>query len=333
VEMALPNTPTARPRRSIEDFRGNFEDLAVFMQRSWEENKSQPLLYTAEFLASCFSYPGSSFSLAPTLYEDSRIVGFVAGFPRRVQYNKKELKIIVTAFLTVASDYKKSGYGIVLWTELVKRARAAGYDGVISYSVDGEPMTNMMLGCYQQMKVPATRIYSVHYLTRLILPKKSGMESEHVDQEFLSSFMQMATRTAAAVPLRRVWSLEEAEWQCLHRSDPMVVSHASQGRRGFLTGYVMEVADRNRTKCLLIDDVLWDDLATEERQVLVQKLVDRSASAGVRMAVVPLLGYADPEPFIKSRFLRSSRLLHAYFGVWSEGSEPEPVSSFYVDVF
>jgi hypothetical protein len=333
VEMALPDIPTARARRSIEDFRGNFEDLAIFVQRSWEENKSQPLLYTAEFLSSCFSYPGASFSLAPTLYEDSRIVGFVAGFPRRVHYNKKELRVIVTAFLTVANEYKKSGFGIVLWTELVKRARAAGYHSVISYSVDGEPMTNMMLGCYQRMKVPAAKIYSVHYLTRLILPKKFGTESETVDQEFLDGFMQVATRTGVGVPLARVWSSEEAEWQCRRRSNPIVVSHSSDGKRGFLTGYVMDIADRNRTKCLLIDDVLWDDLASEERQALVQKLVDRSASAGVRMAVVPMLGYADPEPFIKSRFLRSPRVLHAYFGLLSEGLEPEPVSSFYVDVF
>ncbi len=331
--MALSPTTTSRPRRSIEDFRGNFEDLACFMQRSWEENKSQPLLYSAEFLASCFSYPGASFHLAPTLYENSRIVGFAAGFPRRVHYNKKELQVIVTAFLTVANDYKKSGFGIVLWTELVRRARAAGYDGVISYSVDGEPMTDMMLGCYQRMKVPAAKIYSVHYLTRLLLAKKSGPESEIVDQEFLDSFMQVATRTAAAVPLARLWSHEEAEWQCRRRSNPMVVSHSSNGKRGFLTGYVMQIADRNRTKCLLIDDVLWDDLVAEERHVLVQKLVDRSASGGVRMAVVPLLGYADPEPFMKSRFLRSPRVLHAYFGRLSEGLEPEPVSSFYADVF
>jgi hypothetical protein len=55
----------------------------------------------------------------------------------------------------------------------------------------------------------------------------------------------------------------------------------------------------------------------------------------VRIAVVPLLSYADPKPFIKWRFLRSRRvLLHAYFALLSEGSEPEPVNSFnYVGVF
>lgn len=333
MEIALPNTPAARPRRSMEDFRGNFEDLAHFMQPSWAENKSQPLLYTPEFLASCFSYPGASFSLAPTLYEDSRITGFIAGFPRRVGYKGKELRIIVVSFLTVASEYKKSGYGMVLWSELVKRAQAAGFTGLMNYCVDGEPMNDMMLSCYQRMKVPARRIFSVHHLTRLMLPKQSRTDPENVDQGLIDSFMQAASRTATAVPLARVWSPEEAEWQCRRRFNSIVVSHSSGERHGFLTGYVMDVADPNRTKCLLIEDVLWNDLTVEERQVLVQKLVDRSASAGVRLAVVPLLGYADPEPFIKSRFLRSPRVLHAYFGVLSEGLEPEPVSSFYVDVF
>jgi hypothetical protein len=317
----------------MEDFRGNFEDLALFMQSSWAENKSQPLLYTPEFLASCFSYPGASFSLAPTLYEDSRIAGFVAGFPRRVHYRGKELRIIVTALLTVANNHKQSGLGIVLWTELVKRARAAGYHGVMSYSVDGEPMTNMMLGCYQRMKVPASRIFSVPYLMRLILPKQSRMDSGNVDQGLIDSFLPAASRMSMAVPLGRVWSPEEAEWQCRHRAHPVIVSHSSGGKQGILTGYVMQIADRDRTKCLLIEDILWHDLAVEERPALVQKIVECAASTGVRMAVVPLLGYADPEPFMKSRFLRSPRVLHAYLGLWSEELAPEPVSSFYVDIF
>ncbi len=333
--IVLPDASAAprRPRRSIEDFRGDFEGLALFMQRSWAENKCQPLLYTAEFLKSCFSSPGASFHLAPTLYEDSRIAGFIAGFPRRVRYKGKEPRIIVVSFLTVASEYKKSGYGLVLWSELVKRARAAGFAGVMNYCVDGEPMANMMLGCYQQMKVPACRIFSVHYLTRLVLPKPSRTDPGNLDPGWVDGFLEAAARTAEAIPLARLWSREEAEWQCRQRADLVAVSHSAGGRQGFLTGYIMPIADRAQTKCLLIEDILWNDLASEERPVLVQKLVDRSASSGARMAVVPLLGYADPEAFAKSRFLRSPRVLHAYFGLWDEALEPEPVNSFYLDVF
>ena len=333
MQIALPNNSTARPRRSIEDFRGNFEDLALFMQRSWAENKSQPLLYTPEFLTSCFSYPGATLRLTATLYEDSRVAGFIAGFPRRVRYKGKELRIIVVSLLAVASEHKKSGYGMVLWGELVERARAAGFVGTMNFCVEGEPMNDMMLGCYQRMKVHASRIFSVHYLMRVILPRESRPDSEDVAQGLIDSFMQAAAQTATAVPLARVWSPEEAEWQCHRRTNAIVVSHSSGGRKGFLTGYVMHVADRDRTRCLLIEDVLWDDLPAAERQVLVRKLLERAAASGARLAVVPLLGYADPEAFVKCRFIRSSRVLNAYFGLFSQGLEPEPVSSFYVDVF
>ena len=333
--MILPNTASIsiRSQRTIEDFRGNFEELAVFMQRSWAENKSQPLLYTEGYLKSCFSYPGASFSLAPALYEDSRIVGFIAGFPRRMHYKGKELQIIVVSFLTVASEYKRSGYGIILWSELVKRARAAGFVGLINYCVDREPMANMMLGCFQRMKVRASRIYSIRYLTRLMQQKQSMTDQEDIGQGLVEGFVRTASRMADDVPLARVWSLEEAEWQCRRRAGSIVVSHSSGGRKGFLTGYVMHVADRDKTKCLLIEDVLWNDLEGGERQALVQRLVERSATLGARMAVVALQGYADPEAFFKSRFLRSSRLLHAYLGLWDEGLDPEPLSSIYVDVF
>jgi len=130
--------------RSIEDFRGDFAELALFMQRSWAENKSQPLLYTAEFLSSYFSYPGSSFHLAPTLYDGSKLVAFIGGFPRRVRWKGRELRILALSFLTVVTEHKSSGYGIVLWNEALKRARLAGFDGVVNYCVQDETMDNMM---------------------------------------------------------------------------------------------------------------------------------------------------------------------------------------------
>lgn len=335
MEITLTRAPATlvQPRRSIEDFRGNFEDLALFMQRSWAENKSQPLLYMPEYIASCFAYPGASFGLAPTLYEDSRIVGFIAGFPRRVKYQGKTLRIIVVSFLTVASEHKKSGYGMVLWSELAKRARGLGFDGAMNYCVDGDSMNGMMLGCYQRMRVSAARIFSVQYLTRLIMPRGITGELGVPDQGLVASFMLAASRTAEAIPLARVWTLEEAEWQCRRRANSILVTYSSGERRGFVSGYILPVADRDRTKCLLIDDVLWNDLTVHERPVLAQKLVERAASSGARMAVVPLQGYADPEPFLKSRFLRSPRVLHAYMGLWNAELKPELVSSFYVDVF
>jgi hypothetical protein len=333
METPLPETAPKRPHRSIEDFRGDFENLASFVQKSWAENESRPLLYTADVLASYFSYPGATFSLAPTLYEDSQIVAFVAGFPRRVHYKGKELSVIITAFLTVATDHKKSGYGILLWSELVKRARKAGFAGVMSYSVENEPMSKMMLGCYQRMSLPASRIFSVPYLTRFILSKPSQANPEGSGQWSVGEFLEIASKTAESTSLGRLWTLEEAEWQCQRRGNSIVVSHSAAGRQGFLTGCLMSIADGGKTRCLVVEDVLWNDLTTDERHLLVQKLVDRAAFAGARMVVVPVPGYADPEPFLKSRFLRSTRTLHAYLGLWDKQLTPEQVGSFYVDIF
>ena len=113
---------------SIEDFRGDFAAVAALMQQSWAENREQSLLYTADFLASCFDYPGANFSLAPTLYDGGKPVAFAAGFPRHVRFKGRELRLLLITFLTVAKEYKKTGYGIVLWNELVRRAQAAGFD-------------------------------------------------------------------------------------------------------------------------------------------------------------------------------------------------------------
>ena len=319
--------------RSIEDFRGDFNDLALFMQRSWAENHSQPLLYTAEFLSSFFSYPGSNFHLAPTLYDGSKLVAFIGGFPRRVRWKGRELRILALSFLTVVTEHKSSGYGIVLWNEALKRARLAGFDGVVNYCVQGEPMDNMMLAYFQRMKIPAARLLSVRHLTRLIPPKQTKVGRENADSTFIEDFMQKARRSSEEVPLARIWSREEAEWQCTHRANTIVASYSAGERQGVLTGYIMQIADRANTKCLLIEDILWHDLVAEEREALVQKLVGSAASAGARMCIVPLLGYADPEPFVKARFLRSPRVLNAYLSLWNGEPSPESVSCFYLDVF
>ncbi len=79
----------------IEDFRGDFTQVAALIQESWKENGKQGLFYTPEFLASCLEYPGMNFSLAPTLYEGETPRAFVVGFPRTVQYQGRKLRVIL----------------------------------------------------------------------------------------------------------------------------------------------------------------------------------------------------------------------------------------------
>ncbi len=324
------------PRLSIENFRGDFTHLASLMQASWAENSTQSLLYTSEFLSSCFEYPGADFSLAPAIYVQSTPVAFVAGFPRHVKFNGRNQKIIVITFLTVLPEYKKKGLGIIVWSELVNRAGAAGFDGLMNYCVDGEPMNAMIVGSCNRLKLPVARIYSARYMSTVLRSANHSHGSNDHNQQAADSLLDLAAPLVDSQPLARIWSKPEAEWLCVRRSQPITETFSEGGRSGLLTGYIMPISDKAHTRCLLIEDILWGALTSEERQTLLQKFLRKAAAAGVRLATVPVLGYADMEPFKKARFQSTRRVLHAYLTLWSAGHADlpsEPLPSMYLDIF
>jgi len=319
------------PAIQIEDFRGDLAQVAALIQESWQENGAQGLFYTSEFLASCLEYPGSNYSLAPTLYQGDKPCAFVAGFPRTFLYKGRELRAILCTLLSVSSEFKKTGYGIVLWSELAKRAREAGYDAMVNYCVDGESMNGMIVGCCRMLKLPTERIFSAHYLMRVLQPKSAPAPAGHSDGQPAEIFGRAAGFIGNDTPLRRVWTEPELQWQ-LHRHDGLVVSHSASGREGLLTAYLMQAANPLRTKCLLIEDVLWGTLESDERLALVERLLDQGVQAGARMAFLPRLGYADITPFRAARFRTSPRTLHCYLTVFNGVPAPEPVPSMCLDV-
>jgi hypothetical protein len=333
VEFFLFDVPTvaSSQRLSIQDFQGNFGDVAGLIQHSWMENSKQSLLYTPDFVASCFEYPGSSFSLAPTLYDGSEPLAFIAGFPRRLKFKRRDLRVILSTFLSVSSEHKKKGYGVILWSELVKRAQLAGFNGMVNYCVEGEPMNRMILGCCRMLKLPTERVFSVHYQMRLLQPKPVPQSEPKLQLEDARVLLQASAPIIDHVPLARIWSEKEADWQC-RRHGALVARHVSGPRQGVLTGYVMEIANPQRTKCLLIEDIVWGTLEEQERLELVRRLLDQAIAAGAQMAIVPCLGYADMGPFRAARFRGSPRVLHAYLTVFTGEPAPEAVPSMYLDV-
>ncbi|MCX6347921.1 MAG: GNAT family N-acetyltransferase [Candidatus Aureabacteria bacterium] len=317
----------------IENFRGDFDQIASLIQLSWAENVKRPLLYTSEFLSSFFAYPGADFSFAPALYEGPKPVAFIAGFPRRARFQGREVHILVSAFLSVASEHKRKGYGIVLWSELVKRAQAAGFDGLMSYCVEGEPMDGMILGSFRRLGVPAERLFSIPYLSRLIWLKEPGGGEEKLPDEIVEAFQELATPILNQTPLARIWSRPEAAWQCVQRQGALIALLSRGPRRGILTGYIMQIADRKQTKCLLLEDLFWGNLEPEERTSLVREIMSKAVAAGVQMVTVPVLSYCDMEPLHLAGFRPSTRTLHAYLSIWTGRSALGALPSMYLDVF
>jgi GNAT superfamily N-acetyltransferase len=320
-------------RRSIEDFRGDYQSLASLLQRSWEENNQQALSYSAEFLESFLTAPGAVPSLAPSLYEADRLIGFASGFVRHVQYRRWPLRLVTNSFLSVLPEYKKSGFGVLLWSELVNRARAGGFDGTVNFCIDGEPMNRMIEGCCRRLNLPVQRIFSIRYMACLLKPSDSETAPGLSPAVSVGDFLSLAAPLLSSQQLARRWSMEEAEWQCLRRSGGLI-AHSSYGsRHGLLTGYIMSILDRHNTKCLLVEDVLWEELEPEERLQLLHRFLDEAVSQGARMASVPNLGYADLQPFKRTRFFPTRRVLHCYLTLFNSNLPIETLPSLYLDVF
>jgi len=327
------NSTTAQgTRRSIENFRGDYQALADLLQRSWSENSQQALYYSPDFLRSFFTAPGASESLEPSFYRDDTLAAFAAGFQRRVAYRGHSLKLATNTFLSVLPELKKSGLGIVLWTELVKRIRAQGFDGMINFCVDGEPMNRMIEGSCQRLGLPAQRIFSARYMSSLLKQADFTDISRSASSVSVDDFLRLTLPLASSQPLAREWSVQEAEWQ-LRRAGAVVAHSSNESRRGILTGYVMSILDEQRTKVLLFEDILWHELQSEERLQLLRQFLAQAVSQGAQMATVAGLGYADLTAFKKFRFFPTRRVLHCYLTLFRDDLALEALPSMYLDVF
>jgi hypothetical protein len=311
---------------AIEDFRGDFDAVAAMMEESWGEAVTAPLLYSDAFLRSCFDYPGASFELAPAIYEDDRPVAFVAGFPRRVRYAGTDHAVLLITFLTAAAEHRSSGYGIVIWSELVRRAREAGFDGMVNYCVEGEAMNRMIVPACRRLRLPVVNVYSAHYLSRMLSSAGSG-DGDGAEAPTVEDVIDATAPLAEQAPLARTWTEPEVRWQ-LTRLGAVATAEGD----GSLTGYVMEIANARRTRCLMVEDILWGELDDGGRESLVRRFAADAAATGARLAVVPQLGYADTAPFAAAGFRPSGRIVHMYLSLWGDAPPVEPVSSCYLDV-
>ena len=307
-----------RAARAVEEFHGDYDELAAVMRASWVDGAGAPYLYTAELLADWMRYPGAEQAPAPAIYADGGLVAFAAGLPRQVEIAGATRQILVSTFLTVAPAQKAAGYGIVVWSELMRRAAAAGYDGVINYCADGEAMHRMIeTGC-RLLELPLVRVKSFSYLVGRVTVARGG--SAAVAQR---PSADQLTRAAAAdrgcgdatQRLWRVWTDAEAGWQ-LSRIGSVAVGNGD----AVLTGSVATVADDARSRYLVVDDVLWAISSGMRRGdgCSLGMLARAAADDGAGYAVLPVTGYADVRPFLAAGMVPSPHTMHAYLTLWSD---------------
>jgi hypothetical protein len=244
-------------------------------------------------------------------------------------------RILISTCLTVAPAQKAAGYGIVVWSELMRRAAEAGYDGVVNYCADGEAMHRMIeTGC-RLLDLPLVRVKSFSYLVGTLTPagRDSAASGNHPGRPSARQLMDAAAadgeraRGQDGAQLWRAWSEAEADWQ-LSRADAIVVGEAG----AVLTGCVTTVADAARSRYLVVDDVLFASADDAARRRLVGELLAQAAGRGASYVVLPMLGYAGLRPFLTAGLVPSPHTMHAYLSLWSDPTAVTPVQRYYLDV-
>jgi hypothetical protein len=283
--------------------------------------------YTPKFLTSCIDYPGTSLSLSPAWFADGVMVSCLASLPRRVRLYGRDLNLALLTLNAVSRDFRAFGLGIDMGVDAVRRARASGFDGAIFYCVDGAAANRTGVAAMKAAGVPCGHVFTIDYMAGLPRSVQSNDDiRDVVDPELL---VKASEGLLHAVPLVRVWDREEAAWQ-IGRSGGLGVSLESGRAAGLIAGYV--VNDTRGTPCAQIDDVLWGELDDADRQRLVLALLDRAASKGARIILLPLLNYTDIEPFRRAGFRRFARRVNAYLTLWNGSGTPDRVDSMYLDV-
>jgi hypothetical protein len=319
-----------RAAEEVEEFRGDHEELAAVMRDSWADGPGAPYLYTAELLAEWLGYPGTE--LMPAIYADGGLVAFAAGLPRQVEIAGAARRILISTCLTVAPAEKAAGYGIIVWSELMRRAAAAGYDGVVNYCADGAAMHRMIeTGC-RLLDLPLTRVKSFSYLVGTMTPARRA-DGGSVDRPPARRLVDAGAadaergRADGNAQLWRAWSDAEADWQ-LSRTGAVSVSDGE----AVLTGTVATVADAARSRYLVVDDVLWASAPDDVRRRLLADLLAQAAGDGAGYVVLPMMGYADVRPFLAAGLVPSPHTMHAYLTLWSDPPAVQPVERYYLDV-
>jgi hypothetical protein len=197
-------------------------------------------------------------------------------------------------------------------------------------------MNGIILGCCRMLKLATARFFSARYQMKVLVPKGAAngqsAPQEDIERDTVAAFLEGAQPVLESTPLARVWSTAEVAWQ-LKRRGSIVAQQVAGSRHGMITGYLMEIANPQRTRCLLIEDLLWGTLEPQEREALLQQFLDRGTAAGAQMAIVPVLNYADMEPLRAARFRSSPRIVHGYLTIFSGEPAPEEVPAEYLDIF
>lgn len=316
-------------------FAGNFTQLAAMIESAWAGNAEQALQYPEPFLRSLSEHPGFQTSCAPQIHFGDELLASITSLPRSMEFNGELLNVQLYSLLTVSPAHRNAGLGTAIWAEHCHQCQAAGMDGTIGYSVEGDVWNRVVLAKAERLGIPTSKVFSIPYMAKYFRPGREELPSpSETGADTVDHFLQAAAMVPAGTnDFVRRWDLAQAEWQCFRRYGAVTATLASKGRVGVIAGYSILTAGKTSVPCVLVDDLLFGNLDESERCVLLDKFLANSLAAGAQMVVTPVLPYFSVSPLEAKGFRRTRRLLHCYYSSWSGRGPKGEVDSLYLDVF
>ena len=133
-------------------------------------------------------------------------------------------------------------------------------------------MNGMISTSRRAMKLPTERVFSVGYQMRLLQSKPPSQLELKMEPEDVSALLETAALIVEHILLRA--HLEREGSRMAMPSLRWDRCYMSGAQVRVLTGYVMEIVNAQRTKCLIIEDVLGDK-PNNQNGWLVRQLLDQ----------------------------------------------------------
>jgi GNAT superfamily N-acetyltransferase len=309
----------------LSNIGSRFEEASNLIRDAFATNKESALDYTTEFISSCYRYPGADPALSPAFFDNGSMVSVLASFPRRVRFDNREALLALLTFNSVSPEYRRFGLGIEMVSEAVERAKQAGYNGAIFYCVDGNIANKTTVVGFRAAGATCRKVFTLDYL--MGLPRPSPPPASICEPD-TNTFVRLANQMSMRLPFARIWSEEEARWECSEKSGAVTQALEFGSAKGIISGYVLN--DSHGTPCAQIENVLWDELDADQRVTLLKLFLSNLGIA--KIAVMPLWNYIDDEIFRKVGFRRSPRRLNVYVCFWDGKTVLDSLDAMYIDV-
>jgi GNAT superfamily N-acetyltransferase len=160
----------------IKSFSGDYQKVYELIKKSWQDDYvntyRQPVQdFTPEFLRWNIEREGYDPDLILEGYIKNNLVGFSANMPRKLIYDGKIIKAVLTTFISVHPQTKNKGIGKRLLDEQIFRIKEKKYG--LNYFINDEGHISEKMFANLSLRI-GTPVLNYHRFTFLTKPLDAG---------------------------------------------------------------------------------------------------------------------------------------------------------------